>query len=225
MTDDDSFPLPIEMEARIDRHLIGTAFVGILVGLAYQEAADPVRESLNSKGITLGTMALSSMFFFAALYRFISSYVSLAIYRGVLWFVAFLGEILASVVLIFMAGLCTEEANLGVRYTFLDYLVLYYILDLASRILLVLITTATVAHAIFQEEGLWAAVAPLLGVLGLWPFAIPLLLSLWIRSRMDHFQTSALFFILIIIQFVLFAGTAVMVSRGGQLFLEEGGND
>lgn len=219
---DDSLPIPIDEEARIDRHLIGTAFVGILVGLAYQEAVGPIRESLDSRGITAGTMALSIMFFFTALYLFVSSYISLAAYRGLPWFCAFLAEVLQSVVLIFMASLCSEEANVGTRFTFLDYLVLYYGIDLIGRILVPLAATPPLVSTFLKEDDISGAILSILGpFLGLVWFIPPLLISLFLRAHTERFSTSILFYLLIVIQTTLTIFQGIQISRRTRLFADE----
>src|SRR4029453_10371074 len=109
------------------RNLIATAFLGFLIGLAYQEAVEPVRESIRAHGLTFGTAALFLAFFLSGLATFLVGSYGLVFspFEGVRWFLSFVPLIAASVVLIFLAGVASVDASRAARYGFLDLFIVF----------------------------------------------------------------------------------------------------
>jgi hypothetical protein len=121
--------LPKDFLDRIlnQRNTAAIAFVGFLIGLAYQEAVAPVRASVRASGITFTTVAMFVIFFLLGLSLFLASYYSLLLspFQSIRWLLHFGMFVVQSVVLIFMAGVATLEASRGARFGFVDVLFLY----------------------------------------------------------------------------------------------------
>lgn len=111
----------------LQRNAAATAFIGILVGLAFQEAVVPVRTSVSGSGPTLVTGCLFLIFLLVSLAAFISAYYSLILgnFRRLGWLLQFAMHVLSSVVLIFMGGVASAPASAEARYGFVDLLFLH----------------------------------------------------------------------------------------------------
>lgn len=117
------------------RNTIASLFLGILSALACQEMVASVRESVRGSGITAGTAMLFLSFLLTSI-RFFSGMVlhlvspGFARVPGRVWFYDFTVFIVETVVLIFMGGLCSVEANATARYGFLRLLVVLLLIDI-----------------------------------------------------------------------------------------------
>jgi hypothetical protein len=116
------------------RAAASTAFLALLIGLAYQEGVAPARESIKAQGLTLITACLFLSFFFLGLTTFLSGYTHLLVtpFRGEAWLLNFCMLAGEGVILIFMAGLVSAEASQGSQAVgFLDYLFIFYVVDVS----------------------------------------------------------------------------------------------
>jgi hypothetical protein len=111
----------------LQRNAAATAFIGILVGLAFQEAVVPVRTSVSTSGPSFVTGCLFLIFLLVSLAAFIAAYYSLILgnFERLGWLLQFSMHVLSSVVLIFMGGVASAEASAAARYGFIDLLFLY----------------------------------------------------------------------------------------------------
>ncbi len=123
---------PTEDPRILQRNAAATAFVGFLIGLAYQEAVAPVRTSIRDTGITFVTSAMFLTFFLAGLAAFIAAYYALILgrFKRLDWLLKFAMHIVSSTILIFMGGLVSAGESAKARYGFVDLLFLYAIIAL-----------------------------------------------------------------------------------------------
>src|SRR5438876_5029123 len=85
------------------RNLVSSAFIGLLIALAFGEAVGPVRESVRSFGLTLGTAMLFLAFFLTIMRFFIGAILhlvspELVTMPGRVWFFDFMVITIESVV-------------------------------------------------------------------------------------------------------------------------------
>lgn len=116
------------------RNLISSIFVVILIGLAYQEMVAPVRESVKSSGITLGTAILFSVFFLTSVRFFIGNQLhllseSLLKMKGVVWFYDLMVIITQTTVMVFLGGVASVEMSRTARIGFVELLIVLYSID------------------------------------------------------------------------------------------------
>jgi hypothetical protein len=166
------------IEARIlQRNTAATAFVGFLIGLAYQEAIAPVRTSIIVSGITFVTSAIFITFFLLGLATFIACYYSLILgaYGRLAWLVQFAMFAIESVVLIFMGGVASADASARARYGFVDLLFLYVTLGTVWSL-------ATLAWTLWKRRPLTGRLAPFSAVT-VWYFTVVLLVQLLADDR------------------------------------------
>jgi hypothetical protein len=99
-----------------------TVFIGFLIGLAYQESVEPVRESIRLHGVAFAPSVLFLVFFFTGLITFLAGYFGLVFspFDGLGWFLRFLSLVAASVILIFLAGVASVDASREARFGFID---------------------------------------------------------------------------------------------------------
>ena len=95
------------------RHNAAIIFIGFLIGLAYQEAVRPVRDALDGGDFSLVTAGLVTAFFFYGLSTFFGGFYHLLVapWSGISWVANFLVIVLSAVILVFMAGVCTEQTS------------------------------------------------------------------------------------------------------------------
>jgi hypothetical protein len=116
------------------RNLLSSFFITVLIGLAYQEMITPVRDSIRHSGITLGTSLLMAVFFLTSIRFFIGNQLylvdkSLIDMPGLVWFYDLMFIIIQSVLLIFLGGVSSVEANRDTKIGFLELLIALYIID------------------------------------------------------------------------------------------------
>jgi hypothetical protein len=117
-----------------NRNLISSIFVAILIGLAYQEVIAPVRASIRSSGITLGTAILFAIFFMTSMRFFIGNQLHLAsealmrMTAGV-WFYDLMVIILQTTVMVFLGGVSSIESTRAARIDFVELLITLYSID------------------------------------------------------------------------------------------------
>jgi hypothetical protein len=208
------------------RDAIGTTFLGLLIGLAYAEAVGPVERSIQAKGFTLSTSLLFVMFFVISLNTFIGSYIGFAVVDGIIWFGFFVIASVESVILIFMASLTSVEANQGVRFTFVNGLVIYYI----AKLIALFISAAAsfpflrAMWAESEDRGERFAVIAM-GAIGLLGGVTSLLVALQLVAalslRSSNFSTSWIFYLLVAFEVITFVIGGITLSRNSGLFSEE----
>jgi len=106
------------------RNLLSSFFVTLLIALAYQEMIVPVRESVRTSGMTLGTFLLMTIFFVTTMRFFVGNQLhllseSLVKMPGLVWFYDLMVIIIQSVVLTFLGGVSSVEVN---RQTSMDFI-------------------------------------------------------------------------------------------------------
>ncbi len=121
---------------REQRNVITSLFVAVLIGLAFQEMVGPVRESLHASGITLSTFLLFLIFFLTSVRFFIGNQLhliseALLEMKGIVWFYDLFWIILQSMILIFLGGLSTVQANSDAQIGFVGLLMALCAVDVA----------------------------------------------------------------------------------------------
>jgi len=118
------------------RNLLSSFFVTLLIALAYQEMITPVRESVRTSGFTLETFLLMSVFFLTTMRFFVGNQLhllseSLVTMPGLVWFYDLMVIIVQSVVLTFLGGVSSVEANRQTPVDFVQLLIILYVIDVA----------------------------------------------------------------------------------------------
>lgn len=116
------------------RNLISSIFITMLIGLAYNEMFAPVRQSVRSSGLTLGTFVLVSVFFFTSMRFFIGNQLhllsdALVRMRGDVWFYDFLVITIETSLLAFLGGVSSVEVSRALRVGFVELLIALYVVD------------------------------------------------------------------------------------------------
>jgi hypothetical protein len=165
------------------------AFVGFLIGLAYQEAVKPVTDAITAREFDARTATMFLSFFLLGLMTFLTGYLSIQVapFQGLSWFLNFLVLSMEALVLVFMAGTTSVKASLGPGPGFLGYLLVY-----ASIVCLWAIAVLIFLPQMTQQPGIKRSketlqsgrlsIAPLplmmLVVAGYKPYSLPQLLLL-----------------------------------------------
>ena len=119
------------------RNLVSSIFIVMLVGIAYQEMASAVRDSMRDEGrLSFGTAVLMIVFFATSMRFLIGNQLHLlgeqqATARGEIWFFDFLMTVLESVALVFLGGLTSVAVNRTVPVDFIEVLLVLCLLDVA----------------------------------------------------------------------------------------------
>jgi len=118
------------------RNLLSSFFVTLLIALAYQEMIVPVRESVRTSGMTLGTFLLMTIFFVTTMRFFVGNQLhllseSLVKMPGLVWFYDLMVIIIQSVVLTFLGGVSSVEVNRQTSVDFIQLLIILYVIDVA----------------------------------------------------------------------------------------------
>jgi hypothetical protein len=118
------------------RNVVSSVFISVLIGIAYQEMLDPVRDSIRAHGLRLQTVLLAVAFLLTSLRFFIGNQLHLLSprtlsLRGDLWLFDFAFITIQSLLFCFLGGLSSPEANAEARIDFYQFLVVIYLIDLA----------------------------------------------------------------------------------------------
>jgi len=118
------------------RNIISSIFIAMLITLAYAETFPPVRESIRTSGLTLGTSILFCVFFLTSMRFFIGNQLHLLSescvrMRGDMWLYDFLVITCESLILCFLGGLSSVDINYHVQIDFIDLLIFLYAIDIA----------------------------------------------------------------------------------------------
>jgi CDP-diglyceride synthetase len=118
------------------RNLLSPFFITLLIALAYQEMITSVRESVRTSGFTLETFLLMSVFFLTTMRFFVGNQLhllseSLVTMPGLVWFYDLMIIIIQSVVLTFLGGVSSVEANRQTSVDFVQLLIILYVIDVA----------------------------------------------------------------------------------------------
>jgi|GEM_PF-2252914 len=118
------------------RNLLSSFFITLLIALAYQEMITPVRESVRTSGMTLGTFLLMTIFFVTTMRFFVGNQLhllseSLVKMPGLVWFYDLMVIIIQSVVLTFLGGVSSVEVNRQTSVDFIQLLIILYVIDVA----------------------------------------------------------------------------------------------
>jgi hypothetical protein len=118
------------------RNGAATAFVGFLIGLAYQEAVGPVRDSVRDDGVTFGTIVLFLAFLLTGLATFLAGYYNLVFspFERLAWFANFAMLLVLSVLLVFIGGVASPDASRAARYGFIDLLLAFFVVSIVWEI-------------------------------------------------------------------------------------------
>jgi len=117
------------------RNLISSVFVAMLLGIAFQEMLNPVRDSVRVSGLRPVTAFLALSFFFTSIRFFIGNQLHLLSdssehVRGDLWLYDFLIIVTQSIFICFLGGVSSEEVNRTARVNFYDLLIVLYLVDI-----------------------------------------------------------------------------------------------
>ncbi len=117
------------------KDLLSQLFVVLLIGLAYQEMIEPVRNTIRSQGVTFSLLALSATFFLTSLRFFIGAQLhlvdkSITRPRTPIWIIDFMVIIFEMILFIFLGGLTSMEANQNAHFNFLQILMAIYAIDI-----------------------------------------------------------------------------------------------
>jgi hypothetical protein len=109
-------------QLRERRSQAATIFIGFLIGLAFQEAVGPVRDSIRAHGVAFAPTVLFLVFFVRGLITFLIGYYSevFSQFQGLRWLLRYFLFVAASVILIFMASVASVDASREARYGFID---------------------------------------------------------------------------------------------------------
>lgn len=118
------------------RSIISSVFIAMLIGLAYAEMFPPVRESVRTHGLTLGSITLFFIFFMTSMRFFIGNQLHLLSesclrMRGDIWLYDFLIITYQTLILCFLGGLSSVDINYRVHIDFVDLLIFLYLVDIA----------------------------------------------------------------------------------------------
>jgi hypothetical protein len=118
------------VDRKAERRNAAVIFIGFLIGLAYQEAVSPVRDALDDGQFTLVTAGLVTTFFFLGLSTFFGGFFHLLVapWKGLSWVCNFFVIVLEAVILVFMAGVCTESASTGTPWDMFRWALVYSVL-------------------------------------------------------------------------------------------------
>ena len=110
------------------RNLLSSFFITLLIALAYQEMIAPVRESLHTSGIKLETLLIMTIFLLTTMRFFVGNQLhllseSLLKMPGLVWFYDLMAIIIQSVVLTFLGGESSVEANRQTPVNFVQLLI------------------------------------------------------------------------------------------------------
>ena len=124
----------LQQQKRDRRNVLSSIFVVVLIGIAYQEMVVPVRESVRTAGITLGTSVLFFIFFLTSMRFFIGNQLHLMSegllkMKGEVWFYDLMWIILQTTVLIFLGGVSSVEVSQSVKIGFIKLLIALYAID------------------------------------------------------------------------------------------------
>ncbi len=124
-------------QIRVVRNAAATAFIGLLIAIAFQEMVAPVKASLDRSGITFNDIALSTAFFVLATATFLFGQYNLLFvaYQGFEWLANFLFYTLECLLFIFLGGETTVSASKLGRFGFFDYLLVYFVLETVWNLL------------------------------------------------------------------------------------------
>jgi hypothetical protein len=117
------------------RNLISSVFVAMLLGVAFQEMLNPVRDSVKASGFRPATAFLALSFFFTSIRFFIGNQLHLLSdssehVRGDLWLYDFLIIVTQSIFICFLGGVSSEEVNRTAHVNFYDLLIVLYLTDI-----------------------------------------------------------------------------------------------
>lgn len=116
------------------RELFPSFFMVVLIGIAYQEMVSASRESFRARGLTLGTVGLSLIFFLTAMRFFVGDYLHLQSgpmlsARGPVWFYDLMVIIAQATLLMYLGGLVSVEASKNSPVGFFWMLIILYASD------------------------------------------------------------------------------------------------
>lgn len=125
-----------DLSLREKRNIISSIFIAMLIGLAYAETFPPVRESVRTYGLTLGTIILFFVFFLTSMRFFIGNQLHLLSetcvqMRGDMWLYDFLVITFQTLILCFLGSLSSVNINYQVQIDFVDLLIFLYAVDIA----------------------------------------------------------------------------------------------
>lgn len=118
------------------RNTVATVFITILMGMAYVEMFEPIRESVRHNGITWPTMLLALTFFFLSMRFFVGNHLHLmnqniVSMRGDMWLYDFLLITFETILLCFLGGLMSIDVNHHTRINFVQLMLFLYGVDVA----------------------------------------------------------------------------------------------
>jgi hypothetical protein len=123
------------MNRQIDkRNLISSFFITVLIGIAFKEMIDTIKNPIINNGITINNSFLGLTFFLVSIRFFIGNQLhlfsdSFLKTPGLLWLFDLIVIIAESIILIFLGGLCIVDKNLNIRIGFKEFLVMLFSID------------------------------------------------------------------------------------------------
>lgn len=116
------------------RNFLSSIFVVLLIGLAYQELVTPIRESVRSSGITLGTAILFFVFFLTSMRFFMGNQLHLMSedlleMKGEVWLYDLMAIIFQTTIMVFLGGVSSVEASRSAKIGFVELLIFLYAID------------------------------------------------------------------------------------------------
>jgi hypothetical protein len=117
------------------RNVTSSIFIAMLLGIAYQEMLNPVRDSIRTSGLTAGTAFLALCFFFTSLRFFIGNQLHLlskgaSSARGDVWLYDFVAIVVQSILFCFLGGACSPEINRATHINFYEISFVIYLIDI-----------------------------------------------------------------------------------------------
>jgi len=118
------------------RNTVATVFITILMGMAYVEMFEPIRESVRHNGFTWPTILLALTFFFLSMRFFVGNQLHLmnqnvVSMRGDMWLYDFLLITFETILLCFLGGLMSIEVNHSTKINFVQLMLFLYAVDVA----------------------------------------------------------------------------------------------
>ena len=117
-----------------NKNLLSSFFITLLITSAYGEMTLSIKDAIQTDAFNLEIMFLPAVFFFVSVRFFVGNQLhllddSLAKLPGLVWLYDLMVIICQCIILFLLGGLTSAEGNRSVPITFLDLLILLYVID------------------------------------------------------------------------------------------------
>lgn len=126
-----------KINTQIDkRNLLSSFFITLLIGIAFQEMINAVKNPIMVYGVSVNNSFLGLTFFFVSIRFFIGNQLhlfnkSLLKLSGLLWLYDLMVIIVQSAILIFLGTLCTVDSNINKTLGFVEFLAILFAIDVS----------------------------------------------------------------------------------------------